>query len=248
MSRLANTLGPTASRRIRRRRQNVLKAPSLFEAVTDDRRCGSDSFSPLRLRKRFPAKCQKLNDSCVLILLNRSRPTAIALAVIAAIVNSFNGMVAGRLFAHIAQKVEKIGSPFIAHGNAATAIVGVSRMILSMASCHHVDPRNVFRAFRQAVNRVIFFGMLRSILSLKASAAFGVAPPKLDSFDDPLLAAHAYAIPNWNFAAIATSERFNSQSGKGLSNKITHGRLTISGRSNYTKQFIKDKRGALSQT
>jgi len=157
------------------------------------------------------------SDSClVVVLLNPRRPLAVARIVMAFAVDSLNRVLRRWARTHVLHKGGKGVEPAVADINAS---LPVTRMGTDTATLAHGSPDVVFRPFAHSVR----FKACRSLVALKASAAFGIAVIELVGGYVARLAALAPANPLANMAAWIRGSFDGRQTTKLHSSQINFG-------------------------
>ena len=133
------------------------------------------------------------NSGLVVVLLNPRRPLAVVRLVMAFAVDSLNRVLRRRTRTHVLHKRGKGVEPTVADINAS---LPVARMGTYAATFAHGSPDVVLRSLAHSVR----FKACRSLVALKASAAFGIAVIELVGGYVARLAALAPANPLANMA------------------------------------------------
>lgn len=150
--------------------------------------------TPVRNGVSLAVKRDLADSGLVVVLLNPRRPFAVARLVMAFAVDSLNRVLRRRTRTHVLHKGGKGVEPAVADINAS---LPVTRMGTDTATLAHGSPDVVFRSFAHSVR----FKACRSLLALKASAAFGIAVIELVGGYVARLATLASANPLANMAA-----------------------------------------------
>jgi len=156
------------------------------------------------------------NSGLVVVLLNPRRPLAVVRLVMAFAVDSLNRVLRRRTRPHVLHKGGKGVEPAVANVNAS---LPVARMGTDTTAFAHGSPDVVFRSFAHSVR----FKACRSLVALKASAAFGIAVIELVGGYVARLAALAPANPLANMAAWICRSLNGRQATKFHSSQINFG-------------------------
>jgi len=132
-----------------------------------------------------------LHRTAVVSLLNARGPAAILRRVRAGVVDAVNAVSLGRLRSHVGNESGEIMDPFIAHGDAASAPVGIARMRLFEATLFSLAPSVVFGAVTAAWFVAVLGGAFSGALVLVTAATVGLAVAQMlsgDLFDNATVA------------------------------------------------------------
>jgi len=161
-------------------------------------------------------KCDLADSGLVVVLLNPRRPLAVARIVMAFAVDSLNRVLWRGARPHVLDKGGKRVKPAVANVNAS---LPVTRMGTDTATLAHGSPYVIFRSFAHSVR----FKACRSLVALKASAAFGIAVIELVGGYVARLAALTPANPLANMAAWICRSLNGRQATKFHSSQINFG-------------------------
>jgi len=150
--------------------------------------------APVRNGVGLAVKRDLADSGFVVVLINPRRPLAVARLVMAFAVDSLNRVLRRGARSHVLHEGGKRVEPSVADINAS---LSVPRMRTDSATLAHGSPDVVFRSFAHSVR----FKAFRSLVALKASAAFGIAVIELVGGYVARLAALAPANPLANMAA-----------------------------------------------
>jgi len=160
---------------------------------------------------------RNLSDSgLVVVLLNPRCPLAVARLVMAFAVDSLNRVLRRWARPHVLHKSGKRVKPAVANFDASLTVL---RMGTDAAPLTHGSPDVVFRSFAHSVR----FKACRSLVALKASAAFGIPVIELVGGYVARLAALAPANPLANMAAWIRCSFNGRQTTKFHSSQINFG-------------------------
>ena len=154
----------------------------------------AEATTPVGNGVRFAIKRYFADSSLVVVLLNPSRPLAVARLVMAIAVYPLNRVLGGWARPHVLHKGGKRVEPAVANINASLSIAGMGSDTAAFA---HGSPDVVFGQLAHSV----LGKASRSLVALKASTAFGVSVVQLVCRNAANLAALAFTNPFANVSA-----------------------------------------------
>ena len=166
--------------------------PSKFKATTDGRRRYAGNFRPFCHRHALSSERKNAITSFVSGLLVFGRPAAVVWPIVFRIVDAVNRVLRGRTGAHVFEEALKRIIPLWTHGNAATSVAAVSRIIGIVAPPNHTSPNSMFWTLAHPV-----FGMAKAChFFVEATTASRASVNQMARSNDHGLSASAAAQPS----------------------------------------------------
>jgi hypothetical protein len=180
---------------LNRLHQRILIRPTkIVNSVRNSIAVNAKASAPVRNGVSLSVNRDLSDSGLVVVLLNPSRPLAVARLVMAFAVDSLQSVLGRRSLSHVGNKVREGVEPAVANVDSTASVAWMGAKTASFA---HGAPNAVFGCIAGSVRAKASAGLI----ALKASAAFGIAVIELVGGYVARLATLASANPLANMAA-----------------------------------------------
>ena len=175
--------------------QGLFNSPASFEAHQDCCSGYSSISGPIRKAHASPKAGNDAVASLVPSLLSAICPSRVSRLIASIVVYAINGILGGRLAAHVSNKVLKGKKPAVANGYPSASVVSKALADWIRASLDHAVPRNKLRRLFRPAGMPVGSAASGSVFPAIAPAGLGVTVIKTVCSYRARVSALASAIP-----------------------------------------------------